>query len=294
MVFLDGVGLGAADPAGNPLVAEALPAFAELAGGQPWTEALVPVARPGHVVRGIDANLGLPGLPQSGTGQATLFTGINCAEVAGRHFGPFPHSTSKPVIAAHNIFVHLKNAGRPVAFANAYPERFFAWVQQRNRWTVTTLCCRAAGVPLRRTADLKAGRALSSDLTAARWPEQDDAWQPITEAEAARRLVRLADAHTFTLFEYYWTDKAGHRQDPAEAARVLGALDRFFAGLLEAIDPTRHLLLITSDHGNLEDLTTKSHTRNPVPLIAYGKNAASFAEVTDLTGVVPALRQAAG
>ncbi len=294
MVFLDGVGLGGTDPADNPLLSDIFPTLAKLAGNQPWTNDWKPQDHPSHVVKGIDANLGLPGLPQSGTGQATLFTGINCAERAGRHFGPFPYSTSKPVIAEHNIFLQLKERGLPVAFANAYPQRFFEWVRRRNRWTVTTLCCTTAEVPLRRTSDLKAGRAVSSDLTGAGWPEQDATWQPVTEAEAGRRLVRIADAHTFTLFEYYRTDKAGHAQDLTQARHILHALDRFFAGVLGDFDPARHLLLITSDHGNLEDLSTKSHTRNLVPLIAYGKNASAFAGVEDLTGVVPGILWAAG
>ncbi|MDO9170716.1 MAG: hypothetical protein Q7W29_02680, partial [bacterium] len=50
------------------------------------------------------------------------------------------------------------------------------------------------------------------------------------------------------------------------------------------------LVLLTSDHGNLEDLSTRSHTRNPVPLLAWGPGAATLlARCTRLDEVTPAL-----
>jgi len=66
------------------------------------------------------------GLPQSGTGQATLFTGVNCAERVGRHFGPYPHSTTHEILRDHNLFRRVEDASTPVngqthaaTFANA-------------------------------------------------------------------------------------------------------------------------------------------------------------------------------
>jgi hypothetical protein len=292
-VFLDGVGLGPDDAAVNPLAAASLPAFERLAGGQRWTQTASPLARPDHVFHPIDATLGVAGLPQSGTGQATLFTGVNCAAVAGRHYGPFPHSQTRPVLASENIFRKINALGlpfdEPAVFANAYPDRFFAYVEQTDRWTVTTRCCLEAGLRIRTHHDVLAGLALTADLTAAGWPQRDPAPPPITEEEAGRRLVRISHAHAFTLFEYFLSDKAGHSRSMEKAREVLNALDRFFAGLLSAFDPARSLLLVTSDHGNLEDVSTKSHTRYPVPLVAYGQGAASFAAVEDLTGVTPAV-----
>jgi hypothetical protein len=94
-VFLDGVGLGPADEEINPLVAAELPAFRRLAGGHPWSAATPTLVRDRHVFRPIDATLGMPGLPQSGTGQASLFTGVNGARLAGRHYGPYPHSRTR-------------------------------------------------------------------------------------------------------------------------------------------------------------------------------------------------------
>ncbi len=293
-VFIDGVGLGPENTVSNPFSSLKLPAFSTLASMQPWTAALQPYHTPTHVIRPIDACLGMPGLPQSGTGQATLFTGINCAEAAGRHFGPYPHSTSKPILATHNIFSGVQQLlpalKEPATFANAYPPRFFAHASARNRWTVTTLSCIEAGIPIRQTEALQAGKALTAEISNTAWRERLGIDVPvITEKEAARRLVSLAESHAFTLFEYYLTDKAGHSQSMAQATDILQILNAFFEGLLAHINPENTLLVITSDHGNLEDLGTKSHTLNPVPLIAYGRGAANFESADSLLDVTPAI-----
>ncbi|MFN3596054.1 MAG: peptidase [Rubricoccaceae bacterium] len=290
-VFLDGVGLGPADA--NPLADTRLRAFAALAGGHPWTAAAPALARPDHVFRPLDATLGVAGLPQSGTGQAALFTGHNAPALHGAHYGPFPPTTVRPLVAAQSLFAQLAAGGAPadaLAFANAYPERFFDAARARNRWTTTTLAARGAGVRLRTAADLARHDALAADLSGAEWRAHlDPDHEPIAEAEAARRLARLAGSHRLTLFEYFLTDKAGHAQDAALATRLLGALDAFFGALLAALDLSRVLLVVCSDHGNLEDLSTRSHTRNPVPLVARGAGAGAFAHARALTDVTPRL-----
>lgn len=296
-VFLDGVGLGPgtplADRAGNPLGALPLPAFARLAGGQPWTAGATPLRSSGHVFLPVDATLGVEGLPQSGTGQASLFTGENAARLHGRHFGPYPPTTVRPVVAARSVFARLVSAGVPagrLAFANAYPDRFFQAVEARGRWTVTTLAAHAAGVRLRRAADLADGRALPADLTGETWQRLlDPDHSPTDEAEAARRLAALLDDHAFVLSEYFLTDKAGHSRDVERAQDVLQSLDRFFGALLDRLDPARDVLVVTSDHGNLEDLGTKGHTRHPVPLVALGPGAGAFADARSILDVTPAI-----
>lgn len=302
-VFVDGVGLGPAGP-DNPL-GGAWPALETLAGGHAWTNAARAVDEPEHVFRPLDATLGVEGLPQSGTGQATLFTGVNGAARAGRHYGPFPHSKTKPALAEENIFAQIQRLGlpgsdgsggssgrEPSAFANAYPPRFFDYAQKRDRWTVTTRCCVEAGVPIRSVEALQRGAALAADLTGTAWKEKlglDVA--PISEADAAQNLLRLSQRHAFTLFEYFLTDKAGHSRDLDRARRVLRSLDAFLGALLES-RPDDTLLVLTSDHGNLEDLSAKGHTRAPVPLVALGPGARHFRAARDLTDVVPAILNA--
>ena len=61
-------------------------------------------------------------------------------------------------------------------------------------------------------------------------------------------------------------------------------------GILDAFDDSRSLLLITSDHGNIEDERTRRHTRNPVPAIVAGARRHEFAAgLRSLTDVTPAI-----
>lgn len=292
-VFVDGIGLGPAHDA-NPFSTTALPSFARLAGDQAWTKATPPLSKPSHVFRSIDATLGVDGLPQSGTGQAALLTGVNCAALVGRHFGPFPHSATHDTLARKNLFAQIKQLdGRSTpAFANAYPPRFFDYARDTRRWTVTTRCCMEADVPVRSLDALREGRALTADLTGAGWAPLDHDVPVITEAEAGTRFVDLAQDHPLTLFEYFLTDKAGHNRIDRSGADVLQSLDRFLGAILERLDPEKELLLITSDHGNLEDGDRTTHTRHPVPLVAYGQGAHHFAEAASITDVTPRILQA--
>jgi hypothetical protein len=288
-VFVDGLGLGSDDPVVNPLAAERCPNLAELGGGRLTAAGISSDTRSGRLVKPIDANLGMPGLPQSGTGQATLFTGVNCAERAGRHYGPFPHSTSRPVIAERNVFKQLVDRGVTAEFANPYPERFFRYVERTNRWTVTTLCCVEAGIQLRKGADLAQGKAVGADITGVGWPEPSDHVEPVAPEVAGRRLAALGRDASFVLFEYFATDKAGHSLDIERAHTALEKLDRFIGGVVASLDFSTQSLVLTSDHGNIEDMSTKTHTRNPVPLLVRGEAAGAFAGVDDLVGVTDAV-----
>jgi len=293
-LFMDGLGLGEDDPSANPFAARGFRAMERLARDQRWLLNMQPVREERLVFVPLDANLGIEGLPQSGTGQATLFTGINCAEIAGRHYGPYPHSKTKPVIAEMNLFRQLDDRypseEQPGAFANAYPDKFFEYVKKTDRWTVTTRCCLASRTRIRGSEDLKQGIAIPADIVGRRWPEPiEEGVMPGSEFAAAERLTRIAAEHKLTLFEYYLTDKAGHRQSMEAAKEVLGSLDRFVGALLQHLDRADLLLLLTSDHGNLEDLNTKSHTRNAVPLAVLGAGASAFRDARSLTDVTPAL-----
>lgn len=293
-LFIDGIGLGSNDPDVNPFAGSRLTAFERLSLGQPWLASARDVIEEDLAFKAIDANLEMEGLPQSGTGQATLFTGVNCARVAGRHYGPFPHSQTKQVIAEKNVFTQLATLfpddAEPSAFANAYPQRFFEYAEERDRWTVTTRCCLESGTRIRGRDDLLSGLAVPADLTGSKWPEDIvDGEMPADVPTSAQRLLDIAVQHRFTLFEYFYTDKAGHAQSLRRGRTVLESLDLLLGTLLSRMDPAEVLLLLTSDHGNLEDLSTKSHTRNAVPFVAHGHGASRFADVDSLVDVTPAI-----
>ncbi len=299
MLFLDGVGMGKKDPRQNPFFAAQLPVLRGLLGGALPSLHHRQWEGPGVTMVPLDATLGVAGLPQSGTGQTALFTGVNAARLIGKHFGPYPYSTLRPVIEAHSIFQRLQQSGQNPCFANAFPQRFFDYIKKRQtRTTVTTFSCLTSGVPLKRAEDLLAGTAISPDLTGEAWAGMGyPDVRVLTTTEAGGKLAGLAAAHPFVLFEYWKTDHAGHGRKMPEAIAALEAFDGFLGGILDTVDRDDVMLVITSDHGNLEDLSTKTHTRNPVPLIIAGlqhrmlaRRLAHFGgRSPDLTHVLPAL-----
>jgi hypothetical protein len=240
----------------------------------------------------LNATLRVAGLPQSGTGQAALFTGVNASKLIGRHFGPYPPSTLHSLIREQNIFKQLKAKGRSVCFSNAFPKQFFDYVASgKRRLSVTTLSCQNAGVEILDAEALGRDEAVSADITRGRWPELGYPDLPvITPRDAGRHLWNISQKHAFTLFEYWLTDYAGHGRGVTTAVEVLERFDGMLGGLLEDFAPKECTLILTSDHGNIEDLSTKSHTRNPVPCIISGRKRQELSAILrSLTDVTPAL-----
>src|SRR5512137_1241571 len=96
-LFLDGVGLGPNDPNTNPLAQAAMPNLSRLLDGQRLVVGETPQVTDRATVVALDACLGVPGTPQSATGQATLLTGRNVPAEIGYHYGPKPN----PAVAAY-------------------------------------------------------------------------------------------------------------------------------------------------------------------------------------------------
>jgi hypothetical protein len=270
------------------------PFLTDLLGGELPSLRQRTVESPDALCIPLDPNLGVAGLPQSGTGQATLYSGINAARIIGQHFGPYLYSTLKPVVEAHSIFARLKNSGQlhPVAFANAFPRRFFDYLKGPRRRIVAGLhAALTAGVPFRGIENLLNGTAVSADITAEHWRHLDHPDAPvITPYEAGAVLARIADAHAFTLFEYFLTDKAGHERDRIKARQVLGEVDELLRGVFENVDRDRTLVIVTSDHGNMEEIGIKTHTRHPVPAILFGNRKGFDVQgLFSLSHLVPAV-----
>ncbi len=292
LLFLDGVGIGKPDPDLNPFFSAQLPVIRGLLGDKLPSHKEKRIHTSLAELVPVNATLGVPGLPQSGTGQTAIFTGVNGAKLFGRHFGPYPPTVLRPVIESKNIFAVLKARHNDVCFANAFPQKFFDYTSSgTRRLTVTTLAAQMAGVPLLTARELQRSEGVSADFVRTRWPELGHPEiQPVTPAEAGRHLWLIASRHDFTLFEYWLTDHAGHSQKMGQAKDALEKFDSFLGGILEGFDAGNALLVIISDHGNIEDLSTKSHTRNPVPCIAVGKHAHRFvSSIRNLTHITPAI-----
>ena len=282
-IFIDGVGLGK-DNDSNPFTKKRYESFEVLTDGL-FNETAETVIHKEHLFKPIDANLGVEGLPQSGTGQTALFTGRNAAKEIGKHFGPFPHSGIKPFLRKESIFHGVKELGKKPYFMNAYPPIFFEHAKKRNRWSCTTLMTKSADMKLNSTEDVLDETALTAEIVQNAWREKLGIDIPkITPTDAANRLLNVAPDYDLVLYEYYLTDKAGHSQKSEDAERVLKPLDEFLQHIIKE-KKSSDTLVITSDHGNLEDLSTKTHTRNKVPLFILGENSEDFAKVESLTDV---------
>lgn len=294
-LFLDGLGLGPGDPQINPLASAPMPALQALLDGKRLLLAAAPLDSQRASLRALDACLGIAGLPQSATGQAVLLTGQNVPAALGYHYGPKPNPAVAAYIQNGNLFKRLHQAGRRTAFLNAYPPAYFQGIQSGRRlYSAIPLAAVSAGLTLLTSADLHAGRAVSADFTAQGWRQHLN--QPDTPVlspyQAGERLAALAAQFDFTLFEYWLSDYAGHRQDMQAAASLLETFDGVLAGLLASWDDQAGLILVTSDHGNLEDLSTRRHTANPVPALLIGAPCLRqhfLADLHDLTSITPAI-----
>ncbi len=294
-IFLDGVGLGADDPEINPFARVTMPTLEGLLDGHKLFTGVAPFVGERASLYALDAGLGVDGLPQSATGQAVLLTGTNVPAEIGEHYGPKPN----PAVAGHigngTLFSRFRAAGKSAALLNAYPPRYFEAVDSGRRlYSSIPLAVTSAGISLFTKDDLFAGRALSADFTGEGWAGMlgfPDA--PVLAPEAAgRKLAELAQSYDFAFFEYWASDYAGHKQDMPWAVRQLGVLDDVLRGLVSAWDDSQGLVLITSDHGNMEDLSTRRHTDARVPGLLIGSQEArlSFAsDLHDLAGVAPAI-----
>lgn len=292
LLFLDGVGIGKEDPEFNPFFRAGLPTLRGLLGGELPSVKRKSISTSRASLVPVNATLGVAGLPQSGTGQTAIFTGVNAARKNGRHFGPFPPTVLRPVIQEKNIFRQLLSQRKSVVFANAFPKQFFEYTHSgTRRLTVTTLSCMMAGVPLLTSEALRANKGISADLTRTRWPDPGSPEIPkVSASEAGSHLADLVEQHDFTLFEYWLTDHAGHKQDANMAVEVLERFDAFLDGALKRVDMKKTLVVLISDHGNIEDLSTKGHTRNPVPCIAVGHRREQFvARTKNLTHITPTI-----
>ena len=274
LLFLDGVGLGENDPKKNPFTHTDMANLTNLLDGHRLHGGSAPYNGERASLLSLDASLGVAGLPQSATGQAVLLTGINVPKEIGYHYGPKPDpSVSEYLIDGRNIFSRLVQAGKRVALLNAYPPRYFHSVQAGRRlYSAIPLAVTAAGISLFTQDDLFHGRAVSADFTGQGWHDLLDIPEtPILSPYAAGcRLAAVAQEYDFAMFEYWASDYAGHGQNMSRACELLETLDDVLGGLLEAWHDDQGLILITSDHGNLEDLSTRHHTLNPVPALVIG------------------------
>lgn len=234
--------------------------------------------------KAIDATLGIPGIPQSATGQASLLTGMNVPLAAGGHLAGLPNQKVREVIDRESIFLKLSRRGLKAIFANGFTEAYFK--RERPRISATTQSAIAGGVKLRTIEHVKSGRSLYHDFTNFFLKEMGYDLEIYSPRRAGEILTRIASENDFTLYEYFITDIMGHKGGLKEAAIEVAKIDLFLQSVLDNIDLDSNLVIVTSDHGNLEDNSVKTHTLNRVPLLCWGKNSREFVSgVQDISDI---------
>jgi 2,3-bisphosphoglycerate-independent phosphoglycerate mutase len=288
LLFLDGVGVGDADPETNPFFRARLPVIRGLfGGGLPHLDAPA-LLGPGARTFPLDARLGVEGTPQSGTGQITLLTGRNAPEIYGRHFGPWPPVRLRPLLEAENVLTRALEGGARALFANAYPEGYPEGLSSR-RVAAPPLAALGAGLLNRHHEALARGEAIASEIVNDGWIrhlglEDLPRVEPRSAGHNLARLTREAD---LTLFAHYHTDTAGHRGGMEGGVVALERVDDFLGGLLDEA-PDDLLIVLASDHGNVEDVT-RGHTLNPALGMVIGDGAEALGGLARLTDVAPAI-----
>jgi hypothetical protein len=284
LLFIDGVGIGRRDPAVNPLAGRAhlLSRFQDDPG---------PALPQGGRCVPVDTTFGVPGRPQSASNQTAILTGDPAPVLIGGHVLGYPNPPLRELLARRSLVRRLVAAGRSATFANSYATAYLDALQlprrasasppefvipsaalRRLKASASTLAFAAGEVPLRTLDDARADEGLTHDVTGERVSGRGLPAPRRTPEEAADVFWRVATGADFTLFEHYLADEAGHARDFEAAREALDTFDAFARAVLARRPPAARVL-ICSDHGNVEDLSTRSHTVNPVPVLYFGPPA---------------------
>jgi 2,3-bisphosphoglycerate-independent phosphoglycerate mutase len=286
LIFVDGLGLGEKDPQKNPCTGEEIEYLSRFIGeedvdGSAQKGILVPT----------EATLGVAGLPQSATGQASLFSGINCSQSIGRHLQGFPNQTLRDILKEHSILKKTKEKGFRSVFINAYRPVFFS-LPEDIKWklSVTTIVTLSASIPFFGLKDIIHERSIYHDMTNEGLIQRGFDVPLFSVEKAASVLAETSEKYDFILYEYFLTDKAGHSQEMSRASSEILKIDRFLDTLLSLINLNKHTVMLTSDHGNIEDLSVKTHTRNRVMTLLWGRGSRELKDrIRSLTDVTPSI-----
>ncbi len=276
-IFLDGVGIGEKDRKANPVYATQKQVIARLIDNARFQA---------------DASMGVEGLPQSATGQTAIFTGINAPKVLNRHLSGQPTISLKKVIYKSNIFSELVKKGYEVTSSNVYRDEYLENMlnvkDRKHRPSVTSVMSMAAGIEFRTVDEFINENGVYHDITGETLKESGYEVDTVTPKRAAQNLYRLSRNYDFILYEHFLTDIQGHKADFDEAVDLIDRLDNFFEELMQQMDFEEDVLIMTSDHGNIEDVSVHTHTMNKVPVVVLGKKAENIkTEVHSLTDIMP-------
>jgi hypothetical protein len=290
LIFLDGIGLGDDDPATNPFAVANTPTLHALANGKRWLRETGVQHSERAVFVPTDANMSIPGKPQSASGQATILTGRDVPGLIGEHYGPRPNEAIRAILHQDNFFKQVIARGMTAALLEGYPPRWHDAVNRGKRLRSSYQeSAHSAGVQIFTEREIYSGDALGVDWTGEGWRRElgytdSPVYSPFA---AGAKMVELAQRYNFAFFPHWITDTLGHRGTVAEGVQLLEMFDGVMAGALANWRDDEGLIIITSDHGNFEDMSHTKHTENAVPTVIIGSGKEAFADglrsLADLT-----------
>ena len=281
-IFIDGLGLGPENPQINPCLHSDIHIFSSHNKHKDKT----PVVKNG-ICFPTDATLGIAGLPQSATGTATLLTGVNCVWKVRKHVPGFPTNKLIEIIRKESILKKVNRKGLASTFINAYRPLFFK-LKEKTKWrlSTTTVANLAANNTFYSLEDIIKHKSIYHDYTNRNLIKRGFKVPVFSSQEAAKILASAADEFNLVVYEYFLTDRAGHKQDMDTAVQVLVQIEKLITRLIDMLDLNDKLLVVSSDHGNIENLSVKTHTRNFVGTYIWGKNSEQYInEIRDLTDI---------
>ena len=221
LFFIDGIGLGGEESAISELFESITHEPLIENGSSRYSES--------GVICSVDATLGVKGIPQSATGQTTIFTGINASQILGYHLTALPNQKLVELIEQQSMMKTLVEMGISATSANLYSDKFFEdrGNRKRNALPVSTLTIKASGVPFRYFDDYENNRAVFADITNRMIRERGYDIQEISPERAAGNLLNIFDDNQFVFFEYFMTDLFGHKRDGNGIKRTIDILNRF-------------------------------------------------------------------
>ena len=116
--------------------------------------------------------------------------------------------------------------------------------------------------------------------------------------EVTEKLVEAIDSGRFDtiICNYANCDQVGHTGDLSASIKAVEAVDACLAKVLEAVTQAGGELLITADHGNVEEMFDESnnqphtqHTTLPVPLVYAGHRQLSLDSDGSLADIAPTM-----
>lgn len=289
--FIDGIGFGEDDETINPFAKYAKGFFLPLAKKSLPKNSKLNSAK----YLQTDASMGVKGLPQSATGQTAIWTGIKAPEILNRHVSGYPSFTLRKIINELSCMKVLEERDKKVAFLNAYSPVYFTHMQNKPKLiSASTMIQLASKIPLLPLESILEDKGIFMDINheflrefAKNFLEPDHALMKIRDPyTVGKNVLSNYKDHDLVLYEYFLTDKMGHEQNWNRLETIIETVEKFIDGVIDSMDES-DLLIITSDHGNSEDLSVDTHTKNLVPCFLYGNYDDSFLEIRELSDILP-------